>query len=135
MSYKTFDHKADIGIIGIGNTKEQAFEEAAKAMFDVMTDIKKVKPAREFQLTVTAQREDELFVEFLNALITQSSLKDMFFSQFKVRIDGKKLDCLYSGEPISEKHEFRTEVKAATYSQVKVEKKGEKFYAQCVLDL
>lgn len=135
MAYRTFDHKADIGIIGIGSTKEQAFEEAAKGMFDVMTDVRKVRHTREFHLTVTAQREEELFVEFLNALIAQSSLKDMFFSTFKVKIKGDYLDCLYAGESISEKHEFRTEVKAATYSQVKVEKKNDKFHAQCILDV
>ena len=135
MTFRTFDHKADIGIIGIGNTKEEAFAEAAKCMFNVMTDVNKVRHVREFHFTVTAQREEELFVEFLNALISQSSLKDMFFSSFKVKIKGEHLDCLYAGESISEKHEFKTEVKAATYSQVKVEKKNGKFHVQCILDL
>jgi len=135
MAYKTFDHKADIGIIGIGNTKEQAFEEAAKCMFDIMTDVRDVGASHEFHLTVTAQRAEELFVEFLNALLTQSSLKDMFFSSFKVKIKGEKLECLYGGEPISEDHEFKTEVKAATYSQVKLEKKKDKFHVQCILDV
>ena len=135
MAYKTFDHKADIGIIGIGNTKAQAFEEAAKGMFNVMTEVRDVRSVREFHLTVSGQTEEELFVEFLNALIAQADLKDMFFSSFKVKLNGMHLDCLYAGEPISDKHEFRTEVKAATYSQVKIEEKNGKFHAQCILDV
>ena len=32
-------------------------------------------------------------------------------------------------------HEVKIEVKAATYSQLKIEKKGNKYYAQCVVDV
>ena len=36
MPYKHLEHEADVGVLGIGKTIEEAFEEGAKAMFDVM---------------------------------------------------------------------------------------------------
>ena len=44
--HKFFEHKADIGIIGYGTSLEEAFAEGAKAMFEVMVDIKKVKKTK-----------------------------------------------------------------------------------------
>ena len=44
MAFEHFEHRADIGVKGIGKTLVQAFEEAGRAMFEVMTDIKKIKP-------------------------------------------------------------------------------------------
>lgn len=50
MAYETFEHTADIGIRGIGDNLEQAFEEGAKAMFSVMYDINSIKPNQELKL-------------------------------------------------------------------------------------
>ena len=44
MSFKHFEHQADVGIIGIGKTLEEAFQEGAKAMFQVMADLKTIVP-------------------------------------------------------------------------------------------
>ena len=41
--YKYLEHEADMGIYGEGETQEEAFEEGARAMFDLMVDIKEVK--------------------------------------------------------------------------------------------
>ena len=44
-SYGYFDHEADIGIIGRGETVEQACAAAAEATFAVMVDSAAVRPA------------------------------------------------------------------------------------------
>jgi len=41
--YEFFEHTADVGIIARGNTLEEAFSNAAKAVFEVMTDTSKVE--------------------------------------------------------------------------------------------
>lgn len=139
MSYETFSHEADIGIRGIGASVEEAFQEAAKAMFDVEVDIKKVKPRKKVKIECEASNIEELFVEWLNALLSRASLKDMVFSAFKVKIrKGKilRLEGYASGEKLDVKrHNIKDEVKGATYSQLRVEQKNKKWVAQCIVDV
>jgi len=138
MAFETFEHTADIGIRGIGKTLEQAFEEAAKAMFSVMVDIKTVEPERGIKLVIQIKGLDDngLFVEWLNRLVAEKDISGMMFSKFKVKIDDKQLVGTAWGEQFNpKKHKPEVEVKAATYSQLKVEKQKGKYIAQCLVDV
>ena len=135
MPYEFFEHEADVGIRGIGSSMEQAFESAAEALFEVMADVKKIVPLKTVELECEASNLEELFVEWLNRLLSEATINDMLFSRFMVKIEGNKLIGNAKGEPIAEKHALKTEVKAATYSQLKVLKKGDRFIAQCVVDV
>src|SRR4030042_3005719 len=135
MAYEYFEHMADVGIVGRGRSLEEAFAEAAKAMFNLMVDIEAVNPIKTIEVECEAENEEELFVEWLNALLAEASINNMVFSQFEVRIENGKLAGLARGEELDlERHEARTEVKAATYSQLRIIKDGE-FVAQCVVDV
>ena len=137
--YKFFDHQADVGIVGIGKSYEEAFQEGAKAMFEVMCDLKKVKHSKSIRVAATASDVASLFIEWLNELLAQKDIKDMLFSDFKVKIaktkDGYKLAGTASGEKLAKKHGLKTEVKAASYSQLKVWEEKGKYKAQCVVDV
>ena len=43
MPYTYLDHEADVGIRAIGDTLEEAFQEGAKAMLNVMWDISTIE--------------------------------------------------------------------------------------------
>jgi SHS2 domain-containing protein len=138
MAFEHFEHRADIGVKGIGKTLAESFEETGKAMFEVMTDIKKIKPKTKIEFEVSAENETELLVEFLNRALGEADAEQMFLSKFKVTIstDGMlMLSAVAWGSSITKKTEVRTEVKAATLSQAKVEKKGKQFVAQCIVDV
>ncbi len=140
MAYKLLPHEADIGVQGIGSTLEEAFEEAAKAMFDVMVEVKNVDQKKEVDVECDAYDIDALFVEWLNNLLAKRDIDDMVFSKFKVKIEKKDnryhLKAKACGEKLDqEKHKIKTEVKAATYSGLKHEEKEGKHYIQCVLDI
>ncbi len=148
MTFETFEHKADIGVRGKGKNTEEAFQECAKAMFGVEVSLKKVKAMKKVKIQCSAQNNEELLVEWLNALLAQSSIKEMMFSDFKVRIDeGKKAGLKLSGWAVGEKfdekkHQPKLEIKAATYSQVRVfedkgkgKDKSKRFIAQCIVDV
>lgn len=137
--YETFEHKADVGVRGKGRTIEEAFSEAAKAMFSIECNLKKVKPIKKIKISCSAQNIEELFVEWLNTLLAQASLLDMLFSEFEVEIKKRNsefvLEGFAIGEKIKKEHELGIEVKAATYSELKVfEEKGE-WIAQCIVDV
>ncbi|MBT3582479.1 archease [Candidatus Woesearchaeota archaeon] len=138
MTFSHFEHRADIGVKGTGKTLAESFEESAKAMFEVMTNIKKIKPTKKIEFEVTAENEVELLINFLNQALGEADAEQMFLSKFKVTIstDGMlALSAIAWGSPITAKTEVRTEVKAATLSQAKVEKKAGKFIAQCIVDV
>lgn len=136
--YETFEHTADIGVRGFGKTLEEAFENAALGMFSIMyRKINKVKPVREIQVRASGYDLESLFVEWLNSLLAESDIRDMVFSRFKVKIDRNNytLEGTCSGEKRKIEFEPSIEVKAATYSELRVEKKGKIYIAQCVLDI
>jgi SHS2 domain-containing protein len=136
MPFGYFEHIADVGIIGRGKTLEQAFEEGAKAMFNVMVEIKKVAPKKAVKVSCSASNQEELFVEWLNALLAQATIRGMVFSKFSVKIMDTKLSGTAHGEKLDVKrHEVKTEVKAATYGSLSVGKEGDEFVARCVVDV
>ena len=138
MAYEYLEHEADIGILAMGKTKEQAFEEGAKAMFNVMVDIEKVQPKKKIEVSVGADQLALLFVEWLNALLAQKDLKNMVFSKFKVEIGVDKNFQLKGeawGDEMKSEQNLKTEVKAATYSGLKYKEVFGEHHLQCVLDV
>ncbi len=135
-AYETFEHRADIGIRGYGISVEEAFENGARAMFSVMVDITDVNPLERMEVYCDAPDIDYLFVEWLNSLLSVSHLNRMVFSNFEVEITGDKLKGAALGERMdSDRHRLMTEVKAATYSMLKVGVEDEMYVAQCIVDV
>ena len=141
MGYDYLDHEADIGITAWGSNLEEAFIDGAKAMFNVMVDIKDIRPKKRIEINCSALDLPALFVEWLNELLTQKDLNDMLFSKFEIEYinkeqNGYSLKGYAIGEDIDiEKQDIKTEVKAATYSGLRYETKDGKHIIQCVLDI
>lgn len=136
--YETFEHTADIGIRGFGYTVEEAFENTAFGMFSIMyRRIDRVKPERAVKIKAEAYDLESLFVEWLNSLLSKSDVEEMVFCRFKVKLDlnKNKLEGMAWGEKRRGEFEPSIEVKAATYSELKVEKRENIYMAQCVLDI
>ncbi len=89
--YDYFDHKADVGIIGIGRTLPGAFEQAARAMFDLMHDVEREEPLEEIRIECEADSSEEMFVEWLNALLVQANMHELALGEFQVR---HQVECL-----------------------------------------
>jgi SHS2 domain-containing protein len=136
MAYEYLEHEADLGIKASSETLEEAFEEGAKALFNAMVDISRVEPRKKIEFSVSADGVDSLFIEFLNALLAKVDTEGMVFSNFRVNIKGNSLNAIAWGETLDqEKHNIKTEVKAATYSGLKCWTDSGKHHVQCVLDI
>lgn len=139
MEYELLEHEADIGIRGYGNTIEEAFENGARAMFSIMIDLETVGPEKNVEIKCEAPDIEALFVEWLNELLTKKDIEEMSFSRFKVKIykdEIYKLEGTASGEKFDQKkHKAKLEVKGATYSGLKIGKKDEKIFIQCIVDV
>ena len=136
MNYETFDHEADIGIRGFGSSIGEAFENAALAMYSVMVRIETIEPREPKEMNLSAPDEELLLVEWLNALLSLSDIERMVFSRFEVKIEGTSLTARAWGERLDRiRHEANVEVKGATYHMLKVDKSGDRYVAQCVVDV
>jgi len=139
MKFEHFEHEADIGIRGFGETVEVAFENCALAMFEITHNPKRVDNKKSIHIECDSEKQDELLVEFLNELLSLSEIEDMTFKEVKVKIrqEGKYhlTGRAYGEERNIPKHQFKTEVKAATFSNLKVAEEKKKWIAQCIVDV
>ncbi len=134
--WEHFPHGADIGIRGVGETKAEAFEQAALATVAVVTALETVEPRNTVRVECDAPDEELLLVDWLNALIYEMSSRRMLFSRFSVRFEGTRLLGEAWGEPVDPaRHEMAVEVKGATYTALHVGCVAGLWTAQTVLDV
>ena len=136
--WEHFPHGADIGIRGIGPTPESAFAQAALAMAAVITDLDRLEPREDIAIECEAASLDDLFFDWIYALVFETSTRGMLFGRFEVHIDDGRLVARIWGEPVDRtKHEPAVEIKGPTYTELRVARDsitGE-WHAQCVVDV
>ena len=135
--WEHFHHEADIGVRGLGDSRETAFEEAAIALTAVITDPDTVRCRESVSIECEAPDLELLFVDWLNALVYEMATRRMLFRRYRVRLDGTRLHATACGESIEvARHQPAAEVKGATYTELEVreEQPGE-WRAQCVVDV
>ena len=124
--FEFLEHTADLYIAAYGRTLEEAFENAAYAMFDGMTDLAKVQPKQEDKIEVEGYDEQALLYNWLEALLVKFDVKGNLYSLFKVeKIEktskGFRLRARIWGEPFDkEKHLSKVGVKAVTYHRMEI---------------
>lgn len=135
--WEHFPHMADIGVRGVGATREQAFEQAALALTAVIAEPAGVEPRQAVDIACEAPDEELLLVDWLNALVYEMATRRMLFGRYEVRISGNRLHGRAWGEPADvSRHQPAVEVKGATYTELKVsELEDGTWVAQCVVDV
>ncbi len=136
-SWEHIPHEADIGIRGIGASKEEAFEQAALGLTAVITDPETVAANELVEVTCEAPDDELLLVDWLNALIYEIATRKMLFSRFEVHIGGGRLQAKAWGEKIdAQKHQPAVEIKGATCTNLLVRRsQSGSWLAQCVVDV
>lgn len=135
--WEHFDHMADIGVRGIGPSRQVAFEEAALALSAVITDPALVRPQTVFEFERQASDDALLLVDWLNALIAAMSEHRMIFGKFEVSIADHHLHGYAWGESVDPvRHHPAVEVKGATLTELQVIRNAHGVWtAQCVVDV
>ena len=135
--WEHFSHQADIGVRGIGTSREEAFEQAALALTAVVTDPQTVRPKEAVEIACEAPDDELLLVDWLNALIYEMATRHMLWSRFTVRIEGQRLQATAWGEKTDvARHQPTVEVKGATYTNLSVRQdETGAWLAQCVVDV
>jgi len=139
--FEYLEHTADIYIRAHGKTMEEAYENAALAMFEVMTDTDKISQMQEETLDVEAEDQYALLYNWLEALLVKFETDNMLYSKFqitnweetnetfkfKARIWGEKYD--------PQKHPQKVGVKAVTYHRMVIIRERDRVVLEFILDI
>lgn len=129
-------------IKGSGKTKEEAFSNTAKSMFNTMVNTNNVQPQKNAKLKVTAKTIEELLFKYLNELIAFKKTKGMFYSQFRTKIvevtnvKGEKeftLEGVVFGEKVT-LHKTKTEIRKVILESIKVSQNDKNWTSECSIE-
>ena len=139
--FRFHDHTADITVECWGPTLEAAFEEAGLATFEVILDASTVSPLESAEIETRGYDLEELLVEWVGHLIALIDITGRFYSKFEVdSISQENEEYVLKGRALGEKidfdkHDTKTEVKAMTYADMKIDQQPDKTTLYFTLDL
>jgi SHS2 domain-containing protein len=135
--YEIIEHTADVGIKAFGKTLSEAFENAAKGMFDIITNNSEIESTGQYDIELEAPDLEQLLVDWLSELLFLNTSQNLVFSFFKVELDekNKRLVAHIFGEKYNiSKHKMGVEIKAVTYHILEVKNK-KPYHVQVLFDI
>jgi protein archease len=135
--YETFEHTADIGIRARAGDLNRLFEDAARGLFSVIVaNPEALRPVQEVRYRIQGERLDDLLFDWLAELLFTFETRRLLFCEFQVDVQPGGLQATAKGEPIDRtRHEMDMEVKAITYHGLKVERDGDGWLAEVIVDI
>lgn len=135
--YELLEHTADICVRVKAPDLKGLFKNTALAVFDIMAKEQKfgIKKEKKIKITQEAENLDELFINWLNEILSLSSAKELIFSDFKIsKLTENNLEATLVGSDMSN-YKVSTEIKAATYHDLKLERIDSGWLTEVILDV
>jgi SHS2 domain-containing protein len=139
--FRFLEHTADVYIEAYGDNLKGAFENAAFATMEVMTDAERVEPKIEDNVEVEAHDEYALLYNWIEELLIRFETTGNLYSRFKIQSieetpHGLRLKAKIWGEPFDkERHPSKVGVKAITYHRMEIVRKPENVTVKFILDI
>ncbi|MBN1503638.1 MAG: archease [Candidatus Eisenbacteria bacterium] len=135
--YELLDHTADLGMRVEASTLEGLFEEAGLALFDLVTDLSRVRPTGRFEFSLRAENLEGLFVQWLRELVYRFFGEKTAFCRLEVSgLTEESLTAACWGERVDPaRHAFRMEIKAVTYHDLRVARSADGWTAEVIFDI
>ncbi|BAN89584.1 archease [Aeropyrum camini] len=135
------EHTADVLVVAYGRTLEEAFENAAQGVYEVITDTSRVSPKLRVEASTEGIDLENLLYRFVENLIAYTDSEGLVFGLFRVcKIDCGEDSCKIEASAWGEefdpsRHEHRTIVKAMTYADMEIKKEEGCWKVQFVVDI
>ncbi|MCI0413472.1 archease [bacterium] len=136
--YEFLGHPSEELIRVTANTVEEVFVDSAAALFELMTDINKIRDDVSFEIELGAPDRLLLLVDWLNKLIFVHEVEHVFLNNFRVHLQPGStwnLSARVSGQKINEQMERRLHAKSATYGQLEWNETPQGHQVQFVIDV
>jgi SHS2 domain-containing protein len=137
IGYEVLDHTGDIRIRVWADDVKGLFEEAARALFDIITDRKKIVARLKREVAVQGSGREDLMVAWLNELLYLHEVESLLFCDFALsEIKGGGVKGVAMGERFQQgRHLIKTGVKAATYHLLEVKETDGRWQARIIFDI
>lgn len=136
--FELLQHTSEVGFRATGRTLEDAFANAGRALFQVMTDIDQLGQDVSRDITVESEGVEALLYDFIDELIYLSQAEGVLFREFDIRIETAPgtytLNGMARGQEIQAGMRLQ-EVKAPTYSDMRVEEEEAGWVIEMYLDV
>ena len=134
-NFELIEHTADIGVVAYGASLKQAFANAARGMFSIITDLDKVVEVLHRDIELTESDQETLLVAWLNELVYIFDVEHILFKRFEItELDETRLKARGYGEKVdSARHELKMGIKATTYHMLRIDKIANNGYRVQVL--
>ena len=135
--FTVLDISGDIGLTAFGGSLQEAFLNAAIGMYDLMTGLDAVATTKTIDVLVENQSSDGLLVSWLNELIFHFDTYGFIGKKIDIKeFSEKRISASIAGEEFDpERHEGKLLIKAATYHQLRIEKKDERWEISVIFDI
>ena len=139
--FEFLEHTADVYIRAHGKTMEEAYENAALAMFETITDTDQVAQSETDSIEVEAEDQYALLYNWLEALLVNSETKGMLYSKFQINswketTENFKIKAKIWGEKFDpQKHPQKVAVKAVTYHRMVIIREMDRVILELILDI
>lgn len=141
-NYEFLEHTADVQIRAWGENLKEAYEQAALALqATISPEIEKIDSVTKKELKITAEDREALLFDFLSEFLYIFDVEKLIFGNINIKKiekinDELTLEAILYGEKFNpDKHDVGTEVKAITYSYMKIEEKEDKTEVEVVFDI
>jgi len=128
---------ADLTIESWGETLDEAFANAALAMFNAITPLEAVEAKVSRAFEVEGDDMGSLLFNFLDELLYINDVEFLVFSEIQLTVDAEafKLGAVCRGEPFDlARHVQGIAVKAVTFHDMRMESQDGKWTVRVVLD-
>ena len=122
--FEIIEHTADVGIKAYGTDMKEAFVNAARGLFSLITELDDVEEVEHREIEMSAPDQESLLVQWLNELIYLFDVENIIFKSFEViHLSNVELKARACGEKVdTSRHKLKTGVKAATYHMLNIDR-------------
>lgn len=143
--YKYLEHSTDALVQAHGSGLEVLFENCAKGLVNIMFDIDKVENHQFRTITASGEDLENLLFDWLEKVLLKILIDQIVLSKFSIEISQRDpnvaakeylLRARVGGEKVSySKHNYKIEIKAITYHELKIQHTGPNYVATFLVDL
>ena len=135
--YEEIPHTADIAIRAYGKDLKELFSNAAYGMFDIIADLQGLRKSVKIDVNLEAPSPEELLILWLDELLYNFYTKGIIFFEFDIiDLGDTRILAHAHGRHVGEnRNRLKTEIKAATYHDLKIEETQDGYSVEIVFDV
>lgn len=140
MTLREIDHTADIGFEVEAANLDELFREAARGLARCISSDEGLETAEEHGVELASDSLEDLFVEWLEEQVFLCDTIGLLVSEVEAEVertdDELRLRGTLGGDRFDpERHQLKVQVKAVTYHELKVENRGDGWFARVIFDI